>query len=285
MNSGFKYTLEPYHGMKTRYNCPNCGKKKCFVRYIDDEGNHVGDSVGRCNREMECGYHQKPNNNEVVVSTVRYEKPVPTPLLREEIIGGKYNDSLYFYLIKHFDVKDVQRIYRKYDVRSTDVRWKHSTVFYQIDEDIVYHTGKLIKYDWKTGKRVKKPFPKITWVHNLLKREFELEQCLFGEHLLRDKAEGKIYLVESEKTAIICSLYKPKDVFIATGGLSNINFKKMSVLIGKDVVAIPDKGAFELWKKKLEFYGIRVSDMLENRDEIKQGDDIADLLMEIYEKK
>ena len=40
-------------------------------------------------------------------------------------------------------------------------------------------------YDPTTGKRVKEPFNHISWVHKVIKQpEFELKQCLFGEHLL-----------------------------------------------------------------------------------------------------
>ncbi len=280
MTEGFKYTLEPYKGMKSRYNCPNCRKKKTFVRYVDVDGNHVGDDVGRCNSEISCGYHKKPSDNEVVISRVEYVRPIPTPLNDDEVIGDYFKDSLYFYLIKHFDVKKVQQAFLHYHVRSTDVKWKNSTIFYQIDRELVFHTGKIIKYDWNTGKRVKKPFPKIYWIHKLLSRNFELEQCLFGEHLLTGLTkDDTVYLVESEKTAIICYLHNPNNTYIATGGLSNINFKKMSVLSGLDVIALPDKGGYELWKKKLEPFGIKVHSILENNNNINVGDDIADLIM------
>lgn len=41
--SQYRYVLEPYKGMKTRYTCPACQKRdKTFVRYIDTEtGQHV----------------------------------------------------------------------------------------------------------------------------------------------------------------------------------------------------------------------------------------------------
>lgn len=47
--------------MKTRYDCPGCGKHKIFSRYLDTQtGEHLRPSVGRCNRESNCGYHYTP---------------------------------------------------------------------------------------------------------------------------------------------------------------------------------------------------------------------------------
>lgn len=57
-----EYTLEKYAGSKTRYTCPSCGKKKVLALYVDTESNneYLNDQVGRCNREVECGYHYTP---------------------------------------------------------------------------------------------------------------------------------------------------------------------------------------------------------------------------------
>ncbi|MBW7913687.1 MAG: hypothetical protein H3C54_08345 [Taibaiella sp.] len=57
----YKYQLEKYSGRSSRYTCPACGKAHRFTRYIDTEtGEHLAPHVGRCDREVECGYHYKP---------------------------------------------------------------------------------------------------------------------------------------------------------------------------------------------------------------------------------
>jgi hypothetical protein len=60
--SEHRYILEPYKGMNTRYRCPSCQQKdKTFTLYIDTEtGEHIHPTVGRCNRESNCGYHLTP---------------------------------------------------------------------------------------------------------------------------------------------------------------------------------------------------------------------------------
>ena len=57
-----RYILEPYNGMKTRYRCPSCNhREKTVSLYIDTEtGEYLSPSVGRCNRESNCGYHYTP---------------------------------------------------------------------------------------------------------------------------------------------------------------------------------------------------------------------------------
>ena len=58
----YRYTLEKYRGLSTRYTCPQCGRKHTFTRYIDTDNNnkYISDNVGKCNRLDKCGYHYNP---------------------------------------------------------------------------------------------------------------------------------------------------------------------------------------------------------------------------------
>ena len=58
----YRFTLERYRGISTRYTCPQCGRKHTFTRYIDTENNnnYLSDNVGKCNRLDKCGYHYTP---------------------------------------------------------------------------------------------------------------------------------------------------------------------------------------------------------------------------------
>ncbi len=41
--------------------CPECHKKKCFVRYVDTHNNYcyLSDEVGKCDHQHSCGCYDK----------------------------------------------------------------------------------------------------------------------------------------------------------------------------------------------------------------------------------
>ena len=136
------------------------------------------------------------------------------------------------------------------------------------------------------------------WVHtnlkaaHLLPPEWRLTQCLFGEHLLndKDKVNANVALVESEKTAVICSHLLLEYIWLATGGKSQFNDRLM-VLKGRKVTALPDIDGYDEWRKKAKNYpmlDITISDILERNATPEQRErqvDIADLLLEEMLKK
>ncbi|MDD4033580.1 MAG: DUF6371 domain-containing protein, partial [Bacteroidales bacterium] len=175
-------------------------------------------------------------------------------------------------------------------------------IFYQIDFERRCRTGKIMKYDRKTGHRVKdeKVGGKITWVHAVLRQsadpllqlpeEWALTQCLFGEHLLRQHPFKPVALVESEKTAVICNAFWPEYIWLATGGKSQLN-DRLQVLRGRKVVAFPDVDGYLEWKEKLSQVrglDITVSDVLEKEatfEDRANHVDIADLLIRQQRKE
>jgi hypothetical protein len=55
--NNFRYILQPYKGINTRFECPQCKEKRVFTRYIDRlTKEELSSNVGRCNREINCGY-------------------------------------------------------------------------------------------------------------------------------------------------------------------------------------------------------------------------------------
>lgn len=58
--SEYRFHLQKYRpGSKT--TCPSCGKSRCFVRYIDEQGSiSFPGNVGKCDHENSCGYHYTP---------------------------------------------------------------------------------------------------------------------------------------------------------------------------------------------------------------------------------
>jgi hypothetical protein len=169
---------------------------------------------------------------------------------------------------------------------ATSKHWNGATVFWQIDIQGKVRTGKIMLYKPTTGKRVKEPFNHINWVHKVIKLiEFDLKQCLFGEHLLNDKTKP-VAIVESEKTAVIASVYLPQFIWVAVGSLTNLNAEKCSILKGRTVTLFPDLNGFDKWSSKAKelshLASVSVSDLLERKAteaERKQGFDLVDYLI------
>ena len=78
--SNYRFTLERYRGLSTRYTCPQCGRKHTFTRYIDTENNnqYISDNVGKCNRLDKCGYHYTPRQYFTDNPWLREEGSVPS---------------------------------------------------------------------------------------------------------------------------------------------------------------------------------------------------------------
>lgn len=302
--SEHKYILEPYNGMKTRYRCPKCLKpEKTFALYIDTETKeHLNDNVGRCNRETSCGYHYGPkqyfqdNNIEPEKRTAYdFKKPIPvkekkqTSYIDKSIFIkslSKYDNNHFItYLINLFGETITSELIKKYYI-GTSNKWNGSTVFWQVGLNGMIRTGKIMLYNPSNGKRVKEPFNHIQWAHKLLaETNFSLNQCLFGEHLLKDKNKP-VSIVESEKTAIIASVYLPQFIWVAVGSLTNLTDERCEVLKGRNVTLFPDLKGFDKWSEKANelksIASFKVSDLLErkaNEKEREQGLDLADYLI------
>jgi hypothetical protein len=97
-----------------------------------------------------------------------------------------------------------------------------------------------------------------------------------------------IAIVESEKTAVIASVYMPEFIWLAAGSVNNLKPEKLYHINERDLIAFPDLGCFAKWleitKESFKSTGIKliVSDFLElnaTRTEIEAGFDLADFLV------
>jgi hypothetical protein len=194
-------------------------------------------------------------------------------------------NNFIIYLNSLFGKEITNGLISKYFI-GTSKHWNNANVFWQIDTKGKIRTGKIMVYNATIGKRIQKPYNLINWVHSLLKMpEYNLAQCLFGEHLLKDKIKT-IAIAESEKTAIIASVYLPQFIWLAAGSLTNLTIDKCKILEGRNVVLYPDLKAFDKWsiraKELSHIAKFTISDLLElNATEIdkKEGFDLADYLI------
>lgn len=306
-----KYHLERYHGVGSRHECPSCHDKRSFAYYVDDNGNILDKTVGRCNHESSCGYHYTPKQwfmdhpSFNAGFTPRYHhreqprmrvEPVKpdfiNPVYVEE--SCRYNSCFDYYLSRLMDSDTLRSVWIDYEVGATV---RGAAIFWQIDKNGNVRTGKVIKYDPKSGHRIKDGSG-VNWVHAIMKKRgllpdtFHLVQCLFGEHLLAEYPDKSVALVEAEKTALVGACVFPQYVWVATGGKSQMNPDKMRALQGRRVIAFPDVDGFNEWKdkaKELARHGIylNVSDVLERNatpQERERKIDIADWILQQLEQ-
>jgi hypothetical protein len=298
-----RYILEPYKGLKTRYTCPDCNKPRKFARYIDTETNeHLGDDVGKCERADQCGRHYTPKQhfadtgtvpeqNNVAALQKRREPEQPTSFIDRNIMEQSLSDlsrnNFVLFLHTLFDASTVAELAGKYKI-GTSKKWPGSTVFWQIDSVGMVRSGKVMQYDRSTGKRVKKPYDMVTWVHSILKQEnFNLKQCFFGQHLLKESTKP-VAIVESEKTAIIASIYLPQFTWLASSNKQGLSDQKCRCLKNRKVILYPDLNAFELWQEKANCFGFSISSLLEDKatpQEKENGLDLADYLIQFDVKE
>ena len=281
--NGYRFHLQKYRpGSKTA--CPECGRKSCFTRYIDEAGLVLfPDNVGICDHINSCGYHYTPkeyfrDNPYVKEKLNEQERSGGTPIVAKALAKPqperkpqifflpsdwveqsmrRYDiNPLYRYFTKVAGKEDTDKLFRLYRV-GTSRRWGGATVFWQIDRNSNVRAGKIMGYDAVTGHRIKEPFNQVSWVHSVRKvQDFRMKQCLFGEHLLSDNSAvmsaKPVAIVESEKTALVAAHFIPDFIWLATGGIHGcFNGEAVQALDGREVILFPDLKATEEWRRWL----------------------------------
>lgn len=332
----YRYTLAPYEGRESREQCPSCGHDYEFTRYRDSEtGELLPEHVGRCNRELNCGYHYpprlyfeetgtKPDKGQIKkVHLIQAGKPIDFIALEdlEKSIGQYQNNNLYLYFVNQFGEKVTIDVFDKYCIGTSNY-WKGATIFWQIDNNGNVRQCKIMLYDPVTGKRVRagtrvqkfnpweKQFETELAIQDCVlingkylngnNKDLNLQQCFFGEHLLKQFPDKTVAIVESEKTAMIANVYLQEYVWIATGGTHGCKwggYDVTKVFENRQVILFPDasvtKGsdkrtAYEKWLQRAQVIHseveckIHVSAILERyatEEQKKSGWDIADYLV------
>lgn len=278
-----KLSLSNYKGKYLQ--CPNCGKPR-LKPYSYEDGRIESEILGRCQREVNCGYHLKPSeyfkDKGGFENAVKFLPPVQKKMyILDKLVVEKftktYKQSTLFQFLQQTGI-DFSPVFEKYKMGATKVG---ATVFFQFDGS-VFRTGKLIKY-LENGHRDKSVRPPVLWLHNKTgdfdENKQEVRQCLFGRHLIDES--NVTCIVESEKTALLCAGLFPRAVWMATGGRTQLSGLALAELSRKKVLLFPDSDSVLYWQEKTRTFGnCEVIDTTEfNRDK-KQGADIADYILE-----
>ncbi len=174
--------------------------------------------------------------------------------------------------------------------------------YYNFDGELM--TGKIIKYNKNTGKRLKTGFS-TNWLHTYKPILSDLKhdkngsngvKCFFGEHLLKEHKKKPVIIVESEKTAIVLNcIFNDDIVVIASGGsqflrksIKNLRerVEKQGLnLDDRDIYVMPDCKVDEWYDIAYEnnFKRFEVLDILSSLNDfnelVKEGDDVADAIL------
>ncbi|WP_051536136.1 DUF6371 domain-containing protein [Marinilabilia salmonicolor] len=254
-----------------KFLCPACQKRR-FVRYYDfEKKQYLPEIVGRCDREVKCGYHYsvteyfKDQHNlgknisfkPLLKKSIDAGRPVDPSFISYEIFSKSLihydKNNFISFLGRLFDKEQIAFLIDEFKI-GTSKHWPGATVFWQLDNNGKIRTGKIMLYDPQTGKRVKRDVAYIQWVHKILKlKNYHLEQCLFGLHQLPKAGTKHVAIVESEKTAVLMTGFYPAYCWMATGGLSNLSYSKMKALEGRKIMLYPDLGGWENGRRRLRF--------------------------------
>lgn len=281
----YKFQLEEYNGKSTRYDCPSCGAKKRFTRYVDAEGNYIDSSVGKCDREQNCSYHYPPHDyfsDYPDESNFKTAKPItkpprkrPTFIPPDDVQKtlDHCKESIFFQqLEKHFGIDTAMNLANDYMLGTAK---GGKVIFWQIDLNINVRTGKIMLYTDEL-KRDKTVPP--SWAHSKYSN-FTLVQVPYGLHQLKlTENKGKpVCIVESEKTAILANIIMPEKVWLSVGSVQNL---AQVQCVKQKIFLFPDKGCCEIWEEKADklYLDYNIVDFMENTA-LPEGSDIADYIL------
>lgn len=179
-----------------------------------------------------------------------------------------------------------------------------AVIYWQIDQLGIIHDGKLMWYG-PDCHRLKNRH--ATWVSHLFKQQyglpaeaFQTVHSFFGLHLLEPGRQ--VAIVEAEKSAVILSEHYPQYIWLAAGGLSEVQPSKFWPLRHHKVVIFPDTDpdstAYTRWYQAAQEVmsspywprdnPIRVSPILERLatpDQKQRKIDLVDYLFENQQTK
>lgn len=295
--------------------CPSCGRRDYKV-YVDNGGNPIHETVGRCNRERHCAYHLPPKEwfrmhpDEQAAAAERARlMPRREPLKRIEIprqmmvecfSADRREKNPLWQFLWNLPI-DHQKLIEQWALYCVGTTKPHgNTIWWMIDEQLVIRSGKVMQYFGNGSRKDATGKAGFTsWIHSMLAKAGKIDldkygyvQCMFGEHLLNvtdPYTVPNVNIVESEKSALIASLFGRSDeIWLAVGSITNLNLHNLHPIIrqGRSIMVWPDHDGYEQWKKKTEelkadYSRIVCTDYVEKawKEGMKPTADIADIII------
>ncbi len=262
--------------------CP-CGKNNRDGKFAPFESNPRAGYCHSCSQFV--------GEKKQIPLTSPQSLPAPSFMPREEVKKTRkvWMHSAFAQWFKKLSPDRSAEVLRMYCVGTYTHKGSVYVVFWQIDVRERVRSGKMMRYH-PNGKRFQNQYG-THWIHAAKKLpEYHYSRCLFGEHLLPKFKKKRVGIVESEKTALVLALFFPKTIWLATGGKSNLKFKRdlLNELKGREVTVYPDAGCYEDWQPIAQRQKFKTSSFLENKYQlglIDKGADLADWLLRKIERE
>lgn len=266
---------------------------KLVCRLVDENGIQILEQGGECITLFTwmLKYGGCKNNNEVKMRLIERSVgylPIPDSIEKEQEIRYvdrkyldwsienriNYQDELTLFLKDRFGPIRTEATLRYYNVgvgrKSVAGQYCNMTQFWYINELNEILHDKLMQYKMD-GHRDKEINPSRFFK----KSKGYVGRCLFGAHLIPKNHGMQVYVVESEKTALVASLYFSKGLWLACGGKNNL--KRIGVK--DDWKILPDVDAFDEWERAFPGKCVKWWESYKNF-EVGPKWDIGDLILE-----
>jgi len=226
--------------------------------------------------------------------------------------------ALIYYCYSVFGIKATNQAFRTYRVRVTKRYRKDGrlgVVYVYYDHRGCIRQIKEMGYNGATGRRLKEGEPcevyngksryyeqrpegnKVIQLGHWLVPNYQSKPCFYGGHLIADSTDKPIAIVESEKTAIICSICLPRYTWLATGGIYGCPWdspESYEILRGRKIIVFPDLNATVAWQLKadvmrsdgmdVEVYNLEAQNFVTVED-MNAGLDIGDYMIRLWKQE
>lgn len=256
-------------------------------------------------------YSIDTDGQDVAVSIPQRPKPAPLPVLSipEWMMNHTRhteNDNLVRWVRSlPWDSAQRSRLPKVMDEYHVGHSKTGHTMWWLIDETKTVRTAKMMMYK-EDGHRDATGRHSVVWVHSLLFRQkydgmtedqWEVQNCLFGLHLLDDYPHAEVHIVESEKTAVVMAIAYGNNyttLWMACGGKTNLTREKLAPLMRRKrrIVLHPDHDGIEEWQNIAK--GLNYDLLTVNAKAVSEGwwkpedgekADMADVLVRMMHEK
>lgn len=219
-------------------------------------------------------------------------------------IGMFFNGATVFPYFYNNELKSAKIIHFKPDLhRNKDVRpmWLHSTKTFKYFDYVEGKVDEVLNNCYPAENEEYEEFIKYreAYTEDSVCEKYKFCLPLFGWDLLGVYPDKTICLVESEKTAVICSICFPDFIWLATGGKNFLQQYKFNYYNGRTWLFFPDlsgdNSTSDYWKQQVKRISEKYSmfdyfidfvpptnneNKVFNQNAKENGFDIADYILE-----